>query len=295
MPFNPIKFLDIYGIQWTQEGSDSSPEFVNISCPFCGDEKEHGGFSLFDNYYHCWICKFHPLDKVIQVLTNCEYWESKKIIEEFSEDDIRYSIIKQKKKKPPRSLNLPAGAGELSRRHRKYLEKRDFNPDLIIDQYGVKGTDYKGAYSHRIIAPIFFNDRLVSYQGRDITNKAKLRYKVCAKDKELIHHKFLLYNIDKAVKKRVLVVEGIFDVWRFGAGCVGTFGTSVLKEQIYLLSKFDTVFILFDKEAGESAEKVALSLSGLNTQVEIIQLQESNDPAELSPKDANHLKKELNL
>lgn len=295
MKFKPIDFLNTYGIHWTNEGSDSSPGFVNISCPFCGDEKEHGGFSLHNNYYNCWRCGFHPIEEVIQNLVGVDYWESKKIIKEFSGAYSSVPFSQLEKKALAKSVELPKNAKNLSFRHRRYLERRRFDPDYLIKKYDIKGTNHIGNYSHRIIIPIYFQRKLISFQGRDITNRAKLRYKVCAKKNEVIHHKHILYNIDRANKDRVLVVEGVFDVWRLGSNCVATFGTSILKQQIYLLSKFNKVFFLMDEDAEEIAEKIGYELSGLNTKVEVIKLNGVGDPSDLSFMEAQQLKKELKI
>ena len=39
-----------------------------------------------------------------------------------------------------------------------------------------------GKYKNRIIIPIYYNNKLVSYHSRDITNKSKIKAKACEQE-----------------------------------------------------------------------------------------------------------------
>jgi DNA primase len=196
------------------------------------------------------------------------------------------------KKKP---FSFPIGTRKITDRHKKYLINRNFDPEQIEKDWGILGTGSIGEYKFRIVIPIYFNGKIVSFQCRDITDRQVLRYKACEKEKEIIHHKNILYGLDH-IQKSCIVVEGITDVWRFGRGAVCTFGTGYTKNQLYLLSNYvEQVFIFFDTEdaAQQHADRLAWELSILHVQTEIITVPFIKDPAELKQKDADYLKKDL--
>ena len=180
--FDAQKFLEDYSIPISTSGKNTQPGWINIKCPFCYDNSNHGGFNIIKGYYNCWQCGHHSLYDVISKLTG---ENPKQILYNYS---TRYLINKKlnKKKAPVEKLKIPGS--ELTKQQRKYLINRNFDPDFLIEKYKIKGTGPTGAYSFRIIAPIFYKNKAVSYQSRDTTNKQKLRYKACSKDKEIIHH-----------------------------------------------------------------------------------------------------------
>ena len=173
--------------------------------------------------------------------------------------------------------------------------KIKFDPKKLIHEWNLKGTLFLGAYKFRIIAPIYFQGKLVSYQGRDITEKSPLRYKTCPKTLEILHHKHCLYGIDKAKSDYIVVTEGITDVWRLGPGAVATFGIQWNLEQAKLLMNYKRVFIMFDKQpqAKQQAEKLANFLALTSIEVHIITLDNSDDPAEMTQYEADKLMTDL--
>ena len=179
------------------------------------------------------------------------------------------------------------------------FEKSEFFAHKLEKEWGLLGTGPVGPYKHRIIAPIHFRNELVSYQGRDITGKSPLRYKACSEKNEVMKHKHTLYGIDKVPGKRVVVVEGIADVWRLGPGAVATFGIKFTGSQINLLSEFEKVFIIFDSgetedQAEEQSEILCDSLGCLGVDTEQIRL-DGVDPGDMGQTEANNLMKSLNV
>jgi DNA primase len=296
MNFDAISFLEEFGIRYWTEGKNTQEGWVNITCPFCSDSTNHGGFNIKKGYYNCWHCGHHFLDKVIQSLTGLDFIESKRTLEKYLKAAlIRNNLNKKKKEIEVNKVEFPTGSKELREIHRKYLEKRNFDPFFIMDEYNILGTGHLGNYKFKIIAPIYFEGRMVSYQGRDITGKLEVKYKACRKDLEIIHHKDILYNIDRAKKDSVVICEGITDVWRLGENSVATFGIKYTQNQLLLLAKrFKRAFILFDSEvdAQRRAENLARALSGFGLEVENIEL-EKGDPADLKQDDADKLMVDL--
>jgi len=290
--FNAEKFLIDYDIKHFTEGKNVQEGWVNIKCPFCGDKSNHGGFNPIEAYYNCWRCDWHSLQEIITTITEITYSEVNRIIKQYS----KFSSIAKKKKAEVKQgkLLLPESTEELKKNHKKYLMKRNFDPDKLEKEFGLKGTGNYGGYKYRIIAPIYYDERLVSYQGRDVTNRQELRYKACSKLEELIFHKYILYNIDNARGETAIAVEGITDVWRLGAGSVATFGTGFTLAQVNLLTnRFKRLFILYDTNAEKQAEKIGL-YSSVKCEVELIDI-EADDPAQLSNSDATYLMKYLKV
>lgn len=302
MKINIESLLQDNNINPPDDGKHARPGWINIECPFCvGNPGTHGGFNIAKSYYNCYRCGFHGLEKVVkEILSLNSYYEAKEVIKKYSVESLN-EVVKNKPKTNNcnKTLNYPIGTGNLNKRHFEYLFSRGFiEPEKLVKEWSLKGTNHIGEYKFRIIAPIFYNYNLVSFQGRDITNKSNIKYKACSIENEIIHHKFLLYGLDKIKNKKCVLMEGIIDVWKFGIGAVSTFGIGFTKEQVALLinNRIEQVFILFDNDpqAQEKANKLAYYLTSF-MKVEIIELNlnDMNDPGELDMVQALELRKEL--
>lgn len=298
-------FCEDYNIMMTTEGKHSRSGWIQISCPFCvgGKNKGHLGYNERDSYFNCWKCGYHFPDAVIKELLNCPDGECKRIIDEYKTMRPRGRttppLSTSKQSNPSRLLKLPLGCTFLTEQHKRYLVGRNFNPNKLAKSWNLKGTGPVGDYKFRIIAPIYFNRRLVSYVGRDITGKSDLRYMACDKEKEIIHAKRILYGYDEARARgnSIIVVEGITDVWRLGGGAVATFGITFTPEQVNLMLKFRRVFVAFDSadpQAERQGQKLANAVSAFNTGVYMVDTG-TDDPAKLSQEDADTLMKELKI
>jgi DNA primase len=178
----------------------------------------------------------------------------------------------------------------MSERHREYLRRRRFDPDYLEKEYDLKGTGHLGRYAFRLIIPIYYEGKLISYEGRDITDQQDLRYKACPLDQEVIPRKHILYTIDKVPGKTVVVTEGVTDVWRLGPGAVATFGTGFTQEQLILVTKrFDRIILLFDPDdkAQEHAEYLAWQINSLGKEAIIYELEGVEDPGSMPQDDAD--------
>ena len=149
------------------------------------------------------------------------------------------------------------------------------------------------------IAPIIYNGKVVHFTGRDITDKSEQRYLFCPDRIALIPRRNLLYNLDN-VSKKIIIVEGVSDVWKLGSGSVATFTTTWTKEQVLEICKLDlkAAFVLFDNEtrAQKSAQKLCdvLSLICRINHVERVELPDDiNDPGEMNEQDIRYLRREL--
>lgn len=290
--FDIQQFLEDYNIPYWIEGKNTGMGWINIQCPFCNDHSNHGGFNIQKEYYNCWKCQFHKINEVICKLLNVSFSKANQIIKQY---ETIIHIKKQYRKKQifNKELKYPKGTKKLKDMHKNYLEKRNFDPELLEKTWQLKGTNHIGDYRFRIIAPIIINKKPVSYIGRDITDKSSLRYKTCTIQNEVIHHKNILYGLDFVQNRKTIIVEGITDVWKIGKGAVALFGTNYTKKQVLkIIHNIDTAFIMLDNDAEKQANKLSFDLAGLIKHIEIIHIS-MKDPASMKQEDANYLKKTL--
>ncbi len=289
---NIITILNNLNIPFEEEGKNIGKDWVGVNCPYCSDFSNHGGFNREDGHYNCWMCGGHPLDQTLSKISGLPLRQVRKELKE-----IHPLFIKKQKKElsRPNELSLPLGCGPLQEQHIKYILKRNFDPDVIIREYGIMGCGPIGPYKYRIIIPIYYQEQLISYQGRSITDKTRMRYKACIKAKEVIPYKSILYDMDKSMDSSVVVVEGITDAWRLGHGSVATFGISYTQAQVNLLSKYHTVHILFDSEPGAQrlAHTLAEQLSVLGVSAYVHTIEGYKDPGSLPQKEADYIMKQL--
>lgn len=273
-----------------------SSGWINIQCPFCDDHSKHLGINIEGGYAHCFRCGGHHIESVISKKLHITKFQAKNIIDRFSD---RYILTKVISKIPERKISEVILPGEeLLKRHRQYLIKRKFDPDFLIRKYKILGTGMVGYWCWRIIIPIFFQDKLVAYQGRDITGKASQKYLTSSLSESLYNPKHILYNLDNCKKDSVVLVEGVFDCWRFGDDSASTLGTAMTEEQIKLLvRRFKTVYFLFDpeKEAQKRASNYGEKLSSYGKEVFIIDTELDKDPGDMSEKDIMRLRRSLHL
>lgn len=290
--FDVITFLDDKGIEYFTEGKNISSGWIGIHCPFCEDFSTHGGINLSSKAFSCFRCgeKANAI-KLVAKLLGISQKQASGIVKRYF--DLK-SIISPKEKVYSNKVKLPlAVTKNFESAYIDYLEKRKFNSELLIAKYDLFAGGLSGDFKFRIVAPVYLDRQLVTFVGRDITGLSDKRYKNLANELSVIPCKQTLYNID-SVRDTAIVVEGIFDVWRIGDGCVATFGTAITNEQILLLKDLRRVFILYDYDAIKPAEHLFARLSVFIKDIEIIKL-DAGDPAEMSEDDVLHLRRELKI
>lgn len=293
--FDVEKFLRDFSIPTNTEGANTHEGWIQICCPFCNDDNWHGGFNLSSGKYNCWKCHYHSIEAVVKEILGISWKRAKYICKEYGIDDNSVHI-KKEKFIGAKELILPKNFVPLFGQYKRYLEKRNFDPDKLEKEFDLKASGNLGGDRFRIIAPIFLKKILVSYQGRDITDLSDMRYKACSKKKEVIHHKHIIYNSDHCYREEGICLEGVADVWRIGDNSFCTFGTEfTLNQVVFIKERFKKVFLIYDPEfhATEQAQNLGHMLSLMNVKTELIELPDGKDPAELSQDDANYLKKEL--
>ena len=227
-------------------------------------------------------------------LTNLDYEEAKQIIKQYGGKG-RAPVQEPKQKIRFAKHKLPSNFGPLQSNHRRYLINRNFDPDKLEAEWGLLGTGPISIldgidYGRRILAPIVWNGKQVSFQCRDITGQHKLKYMACPKKRELIAHQSILYGNQSRWGKIGIAVEGITDVWRFGPLAFGTFGIDYTPSQIKeMRNAFDRIVIVFDDDPQAIIQggKLlrGLQFRGVHAEIEFIE----GDPGGMKQDDANHL------
>lgn len=294
---NIIQIINDYNIENTQTGKHSSAGWVNINCPFCNDKSFHGGFNLSEDWYNCWKCGTFSIPYVLAKILHLNKYQIQEILKQYNTHTQIINHLNKKKVKKHTVKSIEMIGEKPKKIHKQYLKNRGLNPNYIIDKYQITGTmntplDWK----FRLVIPIFYNNKLISYQARDVTGNSKLRYKVLSPELSVLNNKHIFYGLEFAGSEKVAIVEGIFDQWKMGDNFIAAFGSNLTNQQIKLLTHFKQVFFLFDSDAIEKAKKYGKMLQALKNdiQVEVIDLELGNrDCGDLDPDEVRQIKKEL--
>jgi len=271
------KYFDDKGIVYHPEGKNVGKGYIGIQCPFCADKSNHLNIHLDYKTIKCWRCSEKgTIIKLIMKLEQCSYNKAIDKIKLYTKRELKGT---QPEIRKDRSLLVPYTV-PLLYEHKKYLESRGFAPDYIEECFLVSSTlPSDPLYRFRILVPVIFKKRIVSWVARDVTGVSNKRYIACANEHSLIPIKHCLYNID-TVKDVAVIVEGVTDVWNLGDGVVATFGTSYTVEQLALLRHVRRAFILFDSGAEELGERLTQDLSTFVPETKLYVL-DQGDPGEL--------------
>lgn len=272
------RLLQDNNIDYRLSGKNISEGWVGIQDPYEHDTGYHMGINPHGAYCSSWKTGGHNLRKVLSDILSISWFEANKLIKDYSTETHIETMLN--KKKFVISENKP------SRVHRDYLRSRGFNANYLIETYDIRADGYK------LVFPVYYRGAIVSYQERDIRNKF---YKACSKDTAILNYKDILYNIDRATSDFIVVVEGLFDVFRLGDDAVATFGTSWTKKQVGILQKYKKVIIMFDNEENTDTRKRAdglgaeLSMLGVDVEVnwEYLRGLNTHDAGELRQEQAD--------
>jgi hypothetical protein len=250
-----------------------------LTCPKCG--KPYLGWSCSSSLFFCWYDKGMPLVSTLSKLLHTSETETRAILEEFqSKSKKRIVAVEDKRTERPATLVWPAGIDNLSRIHTDYLISRGLDPDEVITQWHARGSQGGAAplYANRIYAPLVYKGEEVSWQGRAVSRQNAVRYVTCPDALEVVPSKSLVYGWDLISSGKALIVEGLFDVWKGGPGCVHTFGVAWTASQLRLLSSLRTAVVAYDAEpqAIRAANDLAESLSGLGVKAAVLQLDQKD-------------------
>jgi DNA primase len=254
----------------------------------------HGAFNPVEEIYNCWRCGgTADVSGVLQSLLHISFQDVRELIERYS---TRSVVVRKLNRKIPgvQAVDLPGGP--LTGVYRRYLRHRGFRPSEVAEHYGVRGGPVVGAWRYRLIIPIVFGGRIVSFQGRDVTGHSDIKYKTLEVEKSVVDAKSMLYGLDDVPGDTVAVVEGVMDAWRIGPGAAATFGVGMTDAQTRLLARrFRRVTFVFDPEpaAQRRAERYAADLASMGLTVNVLDTELDHDPGSMSTDEVRDLRREL--
>ena len=273
-------FLRKHNIQITQGGKNVGKKgWINIQCPFCPDHSNHLGLSPTGGF-HCWSCgKKGKLTEIVRQFEKCSWGEAKKIAAGLSGFDLKAESPKTEW--PKNLLDEPLTI------HKKYIKSRGLDINRLIRKYNIKFTGNIGIDRFSIFAPM-----VGSYALADCTRN-RINY---IKPENA---GTTLYNIERVKTDHVFLVEGLVDCWNFDSDrsdTVAALGIKITPAQIRLLSKFETVIILFDPEAVENSIDVAWQIGGLVKNIVVHDYGNwKGDPGEMDKNKIIEIRKEYGL
>lgn len=189
---------------------------------------------------------------------------------------------------------------------RGFKEEEILKTGLIIKKEGKVGQFYD-RFRDRIIFPIAdTSGKIVGYSARVAPggDESQAKY-VNTPETEVYHKSKILYGLDRAKQEMrqndfVLLVEGNLDVIASAqAGIKNTVavsGTALTLEQVALINRYtDKVKMFFDMDsAGENATKKSIKLCfEKDMAVEVVELPEGKDAADVAQKDPEQLKQAI--
>lgn len=293
-----LEIFNEYNIDYKTEGhKHCRPGWVNIPCPFCeGNPGYHLGINIKTLHSYCWRCGWKPIDFALSGVLKI----TKDKIPKLGLIGVQ---INTKQEEVKNTFTLPSAITPLLKIHKKYLQKRGYNTTSIEKNWNVYGTSPSSClvnngkkinFKYRIIIPIFWDGKIVSFTSRDITEKAPIKYISCPNNMEVIEHKHILYGRQDKWNETGICVEGPTDVWKMGFSSFATFGIEYTIRQLILIKKtFKNVAVLYDDDpqAIVKAEQLVAELQF--RRVNAFRVPITGDPGSLQKKEANYLSKQI--
>jgi len=224
MDFIDVKYINLISARF-QKFKRVKSNLYNFRCPICGDSKKNKNkargylYQVKSNTnFKCHNCginiSFNNFLKQIDSVIHKQY-----TFEKFKEGHTGRNFVSEEPKfefeKPHfnQKISLPKASENESAK--KYLENRKLNPDkFYYAEYFKEWTNsLKQSFDStkfdepRIIIPLYYQKRLIGYQGRSI-GKSKIKYITIMLEENVPK----IYGYDSIDKKLpVYVVEGPFD------------------------------------------------------------------------------------
>jgi len=247
------------------EDAEVHGDEIWANCPMCGDVKRNLWINPKLGLYHCWVCEAKG--------------RVEKLLDQAPSATFIGSVQSPKKQTqialPPEYTKLDKYAGPPW----TYFVSRRFS-EKEAEMFGV-GYCSRGSFYGRLIIPVWYEQKIVSFVGRDYTGTATTKFK----NPGGVLHRSYLYNQDCLNGDTVVLTEGIFDSWRVGASsAVATFGTSLTVHQVLKLCKLPikTLYFCWDEDAIEKAYKISFFLTQFFNDVRVTELPKDKDPADLA-------------
>ena len=285
--------LSDLGVEYLEDGHEHARHgWVQMDCCYCSPGWKHWrlGYNLAYGYLNCWACGPQRLDETLSEITGLPRTE----IRNRTRGLVRETL--PDREVTPGKLIIPRGVGELLTPHRRFLERRGFDPDKVAAEWGVKGfgPDAVPKYQWRLYIPVVRDFEQVSWTTRAIGKDHGLRYRSAELTQEKVPHKSVVYGADLA-GHAVCVCEGPLDAWAVGVGGVATFGTDYTRAQLLRLTRFPVRVVCLDStpEGERAADRLVRELSSFPGDTYKVTLTTGKDPSRASRKELRELRRML--
>ncbi len=298
--FDVVPYLEDKRVSFVNEGSTQG--WINLNCPWCSDSADHLGIHLDSNSMNCWRCgKKGSVLNLVKILEgNCSYSETLAVMEKY-QNPSRFTSAIQEEIKHPGTVKLPSIFQKIvwptpPDLVKKFLLFRGFDPEEICRNKELYFGGHVGKFKFRLILPITYHHRMVSYVGRELFGRSSVPYLSLEDKDSVIPPKSVLYGYDEVPPGgNIVIVEGPLDQWKLGPGAVATFGTAWTMDQVSMIRNLtpNKVFILYDTE--DIAQKAAKALCDQIwfCECEVMYLEDKKDPGELSVEEGREVMNQL--
>jgi hypothetical protein len=318
--FDWANFLSQRGIPFvTKSPNLPRRDLVAIRCPWCGAADPSQHLAIGEPGYRCLRNRDHrgrnPA-RLVQALIGCS-WEQALAItgaKIIHAPDNFLERVKQSLDPPDQPIPIPLELPDTFRPFRQlpsaipyinYLRKRGFDsPERLTHDYDLRYC-VDGSFKGRIVFPVYFHGKLVSWTGRTISSRSSIRYKSLTTDSEQAYKTgvpvaigpisdYLLWfdNLKMTDCHTIILCEGPFDSLRVNVlgrchdVCSTCFFTSAPSEQQInllheLLPRFRRRILLLDQNTLHNAMRVAAQLRDLDVRIGKLP-HDVKDPGELS-------------
>lgn len=286
-----LDILREYDIPYKTVGQHrhATSKYIQIDCPFCSPNTSRFRMGLSSSHAVCWRCGYHRLGDTLSTVLEIHVSLVMGILNRINNSlDASFS----KSYHTNKSVKFPSGFKELGIPHKKYLQKRGFDPNKLEKFWKLKAYYHQGL-PWRILIPIHYQGEVVSWTSRSI-GKFGVKYLSANSNQEKINHKNLLFGEDHCLHV-VIICEGPFDVFKVGPGAVALFGLGWSQEQLQKLSQFPVRVICFDNEikAQNKAERLKNYLGNLEGETYSVKLESGNDPGDADPEEIEKLRNQF--
>ncbi len=268
------------------ESGQVSRGWVGIRCPKCSpDGKFKCGINIRTLGMFCFKCGRLPVAPTLASAANRplrDIYPILKQIDRLASTGDEFTPIAV----PTGHYQPPVGVGELLPVHRRYLEKRGFNPDYVSEHWGIRGIGRDGKHKWRLFIPVFHNGKPSAWTTRTVGQDVEPRYLSSPPELSGVLLKHCLFGSEHA-RHSVAIVEGPFQAMRIGDGAVAVLGIGFTEAQVVLLSRYPRRTVCFDREAGAQRRASALAdaLCAFPGETNVVQLSgpqpDSSPPEEI--------------
>ena len=273
------------GVRFYEHGQAGSVShgWVGLDCPYCGKPGKPGmGIPLQGRRVAtCYKCGTHRLGDALAAAARCPLGEVLQLLGQMVREFETDTRVRGKYEEPKElSGLLPV--------HQKYLARRGYDPDELVELWGLRGLGNvaHGTLRWRVFIPVPYRGRPGSWTTRAVGADAQPRYYSALPAQEAVPLKENLFGYDH-VSNTIAVVEGPFDAMRIGYGAAATFGLNVTPAQLLMIARIPVRWVISDNQpdAQRRAEKLCNDLAPFPGTTARVRLTSGKDPDLASERD----------